>query len=110
LVVARHVLFEYHFDILVSFPGVDSDRLAGLDGELDLTDENASLDIARAVVVMIVEAELACADTARMLEGLSELGLYRIGIMPRVVPVSIKSDANVRRITTVSLRVNTCID
>ena len=61
-----YVLFEDTLRVVLGLARVDGERLAEADGVAELAGEDVLLEGARGVVVVVVEADFAPADAARV--------------------------------------------
>ena len=69
LVISRHLLLQYPLRVLLRLSRVYRERLSELDGRAELSCKDALLEVARRVVVVVIEADLAPSDAAGMGHG-----------------------------------------
>ena len=66
LVIGRYFLLQYPFRVLLRLSRVYRERLSELDGFAELPRKDALLDVARRVVVVVIEADFAPSHAAGM--------------------------------------------
>ena len=77
LVLCGYLGLEYSFRVLVRFPRMHGDRLSEPHGVSKLTRKDVPLHVTRRVVIVIVEADLAPPDVARVGHGLKTASCYQ---------------------------------
>lgn len=78
-VVLWDMLFQYSLSILIGLASVYCQGFSELDSLLELANEDILLNIARRVIIVVVETHFTPTDATRMLHGFKTVKMVRQG-------------------------------